>query len=488
MIPRVAIVGRPNVGKSSILNMLAGRRVSIVDPTAGVTRDRVSTYITLPMLGREGEEREIELIDTGGYGIEDSQNLTAEVEQQIAHALAEAAVVLFVVDAQQGIVALDERVARLLHTSRDRKHAAPVVLVANKTDSEKFLANAYEAMALGFGEALCVSATTNYNKNRLFEAIESHIDWDAVQIASVGDDVDERARTGPLLAIVGKRNAGKSSLVNALAGSPRVIVSEVEGTTRDSVDVRFEFNGKVMTAIDTAGLRKGKSVEGDIEYYSQHRSLRSVRRADVVVFVMDATVAISQVDRKLSTEIQRHFKPTVIVVNKWDLVADDVTEEDYAEYLEKEMRGLDFAPIVFTSAVDAEGVEELVAMAWNLYQQAGHRVTTGELNRALKIILAERGPSSSNQRKPKIYYATQLEVHPPTVALFVNDPLAFNPNYQRYLIHRFRDMLPFAEVPIKLLVRDHRNRNSSPSANTAPRKEAVVEAAEFDEDEFDVVE
>jgi len=486
MIPRIAIVGRPNVGKSSLLNMLAGRRVSIVDPTAGVTRDRVSTYITLPQRQRVGGPREIELIDTGGYGIEDTQNLTAEVEQQIAYALADAALVLFVVDAQQGIVSLDERVARLLHTSRDRKHGAQVMLIANKTDSDKFIANSFEAMALGFGEPLCVSATTNFNRQRLFDAIEQAIDWDSVHVASVGDNTDERARTGPLLAIVGKCNAGKSSLVNALAGSPRVIVSEVEGTTRDSVDVRFEFNGKVMTAIDTAGLRKGKSVDGDIEYYSQHRSLRSVRRADVVVFVMDATVAISQVDRKLSTEIQRHFKPTVIIVNKWDLVADDVTEEDYAEYLDKEMKGLDFAPIVFTNAVNADGVEELVAMAWNLYQQAGHRVTTGELNRALKIILAERGPSSSNQRKPKIYYATQLEVHPPTVAIFVNDPLAFSPNYQRYLINRFRDMLPFAEVPIKLMIRDHRNRGTSTS--TAPRQHEPIEAVDHDEDEFDVVE
>jgi GTP-binding protein len=448
-LPKVVIVGRPNVGQSSLLNRLAGRRVSIVDPTAGVTRDRVATVIDIPPPREDpdGPTRQAELIDTGGYGIEDSQNLTAQVEQQIAHGLAEADLVLFVVDAQAGIVPLDRTVARVLRTSGGQQK--PILLIANKVDADNLEPAAFEAAELGFGDPLCVSAETKYHLHRLQDALRDRLDFDETR-----DEQDPGIR----LALVGKRNAGKSTLINALAGSDRVIVSEQEGTTRDSVDVRIELDtteGKrVFTAIDTAGVRKTKSLAGDIEFYSQHRSLRSVRRADVCLLLIDAAVPVSQVDHQLVNEINKHHRPTVIVVNKWDLAEQRYTQDEYAEYLEDSLKGLPFAPIIFISATQREGMEEVVAMALNLHEQASHRVTTSELNGFMEMIQQERGPAASKGGKqPRIYYATQLDTNPPTIALFVNLPDLFDHNYQKFLLNRIRDELPFAEVPIRLLVR-----------------------------------
>jgi GTP-binding protein len=450
MIPKVAIIGRPNVGKSSLLNMLANRRISIVDPTAGVTRDRVSTIVTLP-----NTSKEIELIDTGGYGIEDSMNLTAEVERQIANAIGESQLLLFVVDAQSGITPLDTRVAELLRPYTAGK--TQILLVANKVDSERLESEAFEMMKLGFGEPIAISATTKHNVHDLIGAIVKRIDWDlAAQDASSRD-------AGVLLAIVGKRNAGKSTLVNALAGSERVIVSEQEGTTRDSVDVRFEIEDHVFTAIDTAGVRRRKSIKQDIEYYSNHRALRSIRRADVVILVLDATVSVSQVDHQLVGEILKHDKPTVVVVNKWDLVEEDSSHEEFMTYFDDSLKGMNFAPFVFISAKDQEGVRDVLGMALNLYQQAGHRVTTGELNRVLEQVLTEKPPTSKSGRRPKVYFVTQLDVHPPTIVMSVNNPAYFDNTYQRFLLNRFRDLLPYAEVPIKLLIRHHQKGASQES-------------------------
>ena len=450
MLPRIVIVGRPNVGKSSLLNLLAGRRVSIVDPTAGVTRDRVSTVIDIPGEHRGDPGREAELIDTGGYGIEDSMNLTAEVEQQIAHGLAEADLILFVVDAQTGLVPLDQTVARVLRQSGGKQK--PVVVVANKVDAQHHEPGGFEAAALGFGDPVLISAKTKHHLHDLYDAIRANVDFDAERPNPEPDDDAVK------LALVGKRNAGKSTLINTLAGADRVIVSEQPGTTRDSVDVRLDLDTgdgvKSFIAIDTAGVRKTKSLAGDIEFYSQHRSLRSVRRADVCLLLIDAAVPISQVDHQLVNEINKHHRPAVVVVNKWDLAEAKYTEEEYVAYLDDALKGLSFAPIVFISAAKAEGMKECIALAWNLYQQAAHRVGTGELNQFIELIMNERGPSAGKGgKRAKIYYATQLAVSPPTIALFVNDPELFDGNYQRYLVNRMRDELPFAEVPIKLFVR-----------------------------------
>lgn len=442
-LPKIAIVGRPNVGKSSLMNRLAGRKISIVDPTAGVTRDRVSTKIEVPNENGEGDLAT--LIDTGGYGIEDTQQLTAEVEQQIASGLADADLVLFLMDAQTGVVPLDKTVAQVLRTTAGDK---PIILVANKVDADRLEPAAYDAMGLGFGDPVKISATTKHNLGELYRAIRRNIDFN--QFDTSEDHEDE---SGVLVAVVGKRNAGKSTLVNAIAGEDRVIVSEKEGTTRDSVDVRCQVEDKTFTLIDTAGVRKTKSLAGDIEYYSQHRSLRSVRRADVCLLLIDSSVPISQVDHQLVNEINKHYRPTVVVINKWDLAEREHTQEEYVEYLDESLKGLSFAPIVFTSASHNEGMSEAVALALNLYEQANHRMGTSELNRAIEEIAKERGPSNKYGRHAKMYYATQTGVNPPTVVLFVNDADLFDRNYQQYVINRMRDTVPFSEVPIRLFVR-----------------------------------
>ncbi len=451
MMPRVAIVGRPNVGKSSLLNLLAKRRVSIVDPTAGVTRDRVATTVELSASTNHRTLRhQVELIDTGGYGVEDPQDLTAQIERQIANAINQAHLILVVIDAQTGLLPLDQRVAQLLRTSDSQ---TPVLLVANKVDGPRHEAAAYEAAALGFGQPVLVSASTGRNKDQLMAAIIDRIDFDT--ITGIGNTT--APNPAALLAIVGKRNAGKSTFVNTLAGQPRVIVSEAEGTTRDSIDVNFQIDDQTFTAIDTAGVRKTKSLAGDIEYYSYHRTLRSVRRADVVLLLIDAAVPISQVDRQLAGEILKHHKPCVIVLNKWDLAQENYTQEQYMKYMDGALKGFSFAPVAFVSATHGEGLRDVVAMAMNLYQQTGHRVSTSELNQVVHRILLSNTPTSKIGRRPRIYYVTQLDTHPPTIGLFVNDPALFSPAYQRFLLNRFRELLPFSEVPIKLLIRGRKS-------------------------------
>jgi len=449
-LPKIVIVGRPNVGKSSLLNRLAQRRISIVDPTAGVTRDRIATTITIQPGDHDNfeEPHHATLIDTGGYGIVDRQDLNNDIEQQISQGLAEADVVLFIVDAQSGIATLDETVARVIRTTAgagdERK---PVILVSNKVDAENHEAAAYDAMRLGFGDPVMVSANTGYGLSTLHTAIRESIDFDKF------NEEESEIDMGILVALVGKRNAGKSTLVNALVGEERVIVSEKEGTTRDSVDVRFEMKGETYTLIDTAGVRKTKSLAGDIEFYSQHRSLRSVRRADVCLLLIDAAVPISQVDHQLVNEIVKHHRPTVVVVNKWDLAEENYTQEQFVEYLDDSLKGLSFAPIVFISALNSEGMTEAIAMARNLHAQSHHRMGTSELNRGIEEIAAERGPSNKNGKHAKIYYATQVGTGPPTVALFVNDADLFNPNWQQYLVGRMRDYVAFSEVPIRIKIK-----------------------------------
>ena len=462
MVPKVVIIGRPNVGKSSLLNMLARRRVSIVDAMPGVTRDRISTVVELPQPPGSEQPVIVELVDTGGHGIVDSQDLTADVERQIARGVDEADLILFVIDVQSGIMPLDHEVARLLRSSAAGR---PVLVVANKVDGTSHEPAAWEALQLGFGEPVMVSAENRYNKIALTDAICARIEAGTRAAGTAGasppaDDLDPGMR----LAIVGKRNAGKSALVNALAGADRVIVSEVEGTTRDAVDVRFEMGDHRFTAIDTAGVRKRKSIKRDVDYYSHHRALRSIRRADVVLMLVDASVPVSQVDTQLAAEILQHFRPCVIVVNKWDLAERQHTQEQYMDYLDKALRGLSFAPIAFISALRGEGLGELIAMASTLYRQAGHRVTTGVLNRVAERILAERTPVSKLGRQPKVYYVTQLQIHPPTIAMFVNKPDLFDAGYERFFINRLRDELPFSEVPIRLLIR---GRTSMPEGVVA---------------------
>lgn len=430
-IPRVVIVGRPNVGKSSIFNWLDGRRLAIVDDMAGVTRDRMVTLI-------EHEESFFELIDTGGMGIEDVDNLTKEVEQQISAGIDEADVLLFVVDTKAGLTPLDELVAERL-----RKVEKPILLLANKADHDALDDNALEFHKLGRGWLLPISTLQNRNKNQLFEEI-----IDRLPPAEVTEEETEAARMK--LTIVGRRNVGKSTFVNTLAKAQRMIVSEVPGTTRDSVDVHFDLDGHRFVAIDTPGLRRNKSIRTDIDFYGLHRAQRSIRRADVALLFFDCTETISKVDKQLAHYIEQQFKPCIFVVNKWDKVAGSVPTERWVRYLREHFPTMSYCPIAFITGENGKNVKSLLNHAQMLFKQSQTRVPTPTINKLLKAALLKQQPPLHMNRRPKIYFGSQIATTPPTVILMCNMPQGFPPSYKRYLINVFRDNLPFGEVPIKL--------------------------------------
>lgn len=435
-VPVVAIVGRPNVGKSSLFNLLVGKRISIVDPTAGVTRDRVSSLVQVG-------DRFFDLTDTGGIGIEDMDNLTADVEKQIQAALDQADVILFVVDARSGPVALDEVVAERL-----RVLTKPVLCVVNKADSEKFDDEASEFHRFGYQPVIAVSAAQHRGKEALLAEILKRIP------PLTDEPPPEKVHLS--LALVGRRNAGKSTFINSLAQAERVIVSEIPGTTRDSVDVRFERDGKTFIAIDTAGVRNRSSLANSIEFYSIARAERSIRKADVVLHFFDARLKISRIDKQLTEYILDHHKPAIFVVNKWDLVKEQITTEDFANYVKKSFPMLDYVPIAFTTAKDGKNVFKVLNLAQQLVKQSQSRVTTGELNRILRMAVEANPPIARMNRLPKIFYATQIAFSPPTIMIFTNGPHLFDHHYEKYLLKVFRDHLPFSEVPIKLELRSRR--------------------------------
>ncbi len=451
-LPTVAIVGRPNVGKSSLFNRLVGRRVSIVDPTPGTTRDRVSQIVEVAPpteLGGDAESRAFELIDTGGFGVyvaeggrfddagEDLANLTPQIEQQIDAAVRSATLILFAIDAQSGVTALDQQIAKML---RARNVTSRVRIVANKVDDESWLPAAQDAARLGFGEPFSLSAKSGFGRRIFTEWL-----WNELP-----DEGSAATPSEMRIAIVGRRNAGKSTLVNALAGEPRVIVSEIAGTTRDCVDVRFEMDGHAFVAIDTAGVRKRKSWSDDIETHSHHRAQAAIGRADVCVLLLDAREKISQIEKRLALELVTEHKPTAIVVNKWDLVEDELSPEDYTAYLTQELFGLGYAPIIFISAEKSDGIGSMVKICFNLFNQAGHRETTGRLNATVTRILEERGPSAKLGTRAKVFYVSQLAVRPPTIHMVVNRPELFEGAYAKYLLNQLHEQLPFSEVPIRL--------------------------------------
>lgn len=447
--PVVAVVGRPNVGKSSLFNWLARRRIAIVDPTAGVTRDRVSTLVSVG-------DRTIELTDTGGIGIEDVDQLTAQIERQIQLAIDQAQVVLVVVDGRTGLVPLDEEVA-----SRLRGLAKPIILVVNKCDTRELEPQAAEFHKLGFEPLIAVSAQQDRGRDELLESIAERLPPEGAE----HDAPEVRLK----LAIVGRRNTGKSTFINSLAQSERMIVSEVPGTTRDSVDVHFESDGKTFVAIDTAGVRRKKSLQDDIEFYSMTRAERSIRRADVVLLFLDAQLKISKVDKQLAEYILEHHKPAIFVVNKWDLMRPMPTGR-MADYIRKTFPSLDFVPIAFITAKVGKNVHAVLNLAQSIHKQAAIRVTTGDLNRVLREALDASPPPLRQNRRAKVYYATQATSSPPTFVLFTNGPELFDNTYLRYLEKTFRDRLGFNDVPIKLLLRAKRRDEGGPQERIAARK------------------
>ena len=434
-LPQVSIVGRPNVGKSSIFNWLAGRRLAIVDDMAGVTRDRM-TYML------EDEGRYFEIVDTGGIGINDVDELDEEIEQQIEIGIQNADLLMFVVDVKAGKTGLDQRVAKRL-----RSGGKPVLLVANKCDGENWEVEANDFFSLGFGKPIVCSAKNNRRRQDLVDAMLEQL--------PTQEEIDQRDTEDPVMkfALVGRRNVGKSTFINTLVDQERMIVSEVAGTTRDSVDVRFELDGQTMVAIDTPGLRRGKSVRTDIDFYGTHRAHRTIRHADVILMMFDSSKRISKVDRQLVGYIEQNYKPVIFVVNKWDLMAEHMATSRWADYVHDNFSTMWNSPVAFVTGQTGQNCKRLLNHAQMLFKQSRSRVPTPKLNRIIKQALVKHAPPmASNKKRPKIYYAAQIGIEPPTIMLKCNNPDAFSKTYQRYLLGVLRDSLDFGEVPIRMVL------------------------------------
>jgi GTPase len=464
-LPKVVIVGRPNVGKSSLFNWVAGRRIAIVDDTAGVTRDRVGALV---QLGDDPEHaRFFELVDTGGIGMVDRDDLTRHVEHQIALALDEADLILFVVDVRDGRMPLDEEVAQRL-----RYVKKPVILVINKADVPEFDLRGEEFSKLGRGKPVYVSTHQDRNRKPLLKLIGEMLPEEAAE---------KPADAAMKVAVVGRPNTGKSTLINTLARTERMIVSEVPGTTRDAVDVRFELDGLPFVAIDTAGVRRKAKLRDDLDFYSLHRAERSIRRADVVLLFLDATQGIARLDKQLAGYVTKQYKPCILTVNKWDLIASGAeapgTMAKYATGVQHAFRTMSYTPLAFITAQTGKNVKALLNLAQSMYKQSNRRVGTGPLNRVVREAVEAHPPAMRENRTPRIYYATQVGTAPPTVVLFVNSPKLFDPTYQRYLLNVFHEKLPFRDIPVKLYLRARtqtepgaaKDKASDPTADAGSR-------------------
>ena len=433
MLPRVVIAGRPNVGKSALFNALIGRRVAIVDPTPGVTRDVVDHPLSC-------NGRRFLLTDTGGLG-ETEDPLAEKVRRMAEAALKGADLVLLVVDIRTGVAAEDRQVARKLHRLGKR-----VLVVANKCDVPAMDPQARVFEALGLGPALSVSAVERREVAELREAIA----------AGLPETLPGSEGGSLRIAVLGQRNVGKSTLVNALCGSERVLVDSVPGTTRDAVEVPFRGKGGAFSAVDTAGFRREGRLEHPVELYAATRAREALRGADVAFLVLDASEPVSALDKRIAREIREAVKPVCIVVNKWDLMG-PIRTGKYVAHLEDALTGLDFAPVLVISAKEGRNLKALMHTARALARQAETRVGTAELNRILeKAIHGMPGPGGA--RMPKILFAAQVAARPPTIALTVNHLSAFPPAFRRSLEARLREATPFREVPLRLLFKERQKR------------------------------
>lgn len=433
--PLVAVVGRPNVGKSTLFNKLVGKRVSIVEDVEGVTRDRL--YCDTDWCGKA-----FTLIDTGGLDVRSDDEMLSHIREQAKVAVDIADCILFVVDGRAGVTSNDREVASFL-----RRSGKPIVLAVNKLDNNE-VDKTYDFYELGIGEPFAVSAVQGKGLGDLLDAVTEHLpEFDG----EGEDDVLD-------IAIVGKPNAGKSSLTNKILGYDRVIVSNIAGTTRDAIDTPFERDGVRYNLIDTAGIRKKSSVDRGVEQYSVLRALAAVRRADVVFVVIDSADGVTEQDVKICGYVHEQGKPSVIVMNKWDAVEKDThTSAIMTKQLATQLKFMDYFVAVYVSAMTGQRVEKLLAEARNVYEQASRRVTTSVLNDVVRDAILAVEPPSDNGRRLKVLYATQSDVCPPTFVFFVNDEKLVHFSYRRYLENSLRKAFEFRGTPIRLVFRNRRD-------------------------------
>lgn len=435
--PLVAIVGRPNVGKSTFFNRIVGQRISIVEDTPGVTRDRL--YADAEWCGHS-----FTLIDTGGLEIKSEDVMWSHIRAQAQIAVETADVIVFMLDGKTGLTHEDYEVAAYLRKSRK-----PILLVVNKLDNnEQHLL--YDFYELGLGEPIGISAGQAKGLGDVLDEI----------VKLTGKYETEEKEEALKIAVVGKPNAGKSSLVNKLLGYDRVIVSDIAGTTRDAIDTRIKIGDKEYILIDTAGIRRKRSVEEDLEQYSVMRSLGAVRRADVCLIVIDSSEELSEQDVKIAGYVHEQGKPSVVVMNKWDVVEKDTyTIEKYNRKLKEELKFMDYFIPTYVSAKSGKRVDNLIKLAERAYENASRRISTGLLNDVLREAILTNEPPSKNGKRLKIYYVTEVSANPPTFVIFVNDDTLMHFSYRRYLENALRRSFDFEGTPIRLIIRNKNEKD-----------------------------
>ena len=432
--PIVAIIGRPNVGKSTLFNRIAQKRKSIIDSTAGVTRDRV--YETVNWAGRQ-----FRLIDTGGYVPESQDTIENAIRQQVKLAIDEADLILFLVDAVDQIMPMDEQIADMLRVVKK-----PIILIANKCDDEKHEQNRFEFFKLGFDDVFPISAQNGRRIGDLLDVIYEKLPFDAP---------DEQDMTDHLrLAIVGMPNAGKSSIVNAILGVDQLIVTDIPGTTRDSIDSELKYYGETITLIDTAGLRKKKNVKDNIEFYSNVRTDRAIERCNVAVLVVDAVKGFNRQDASIIRNILDRKKSLIIAINKWDLIEKESnTLKNYQDDIIYRFPELAFYPIIFLSALTKKRIGLVLETAKQVYHAAMNRISTNLLNKYFQKVIDRTPPPAVAGRHIQIKYVTQVKVSPPVFLFFCNEPKNVKEDYRRFLENKLRQKFGFIGVPVTLIFR-----------------------------------